>query len=73
MSHLHLVGGKKDVKPDWLVPCEICGHNTASATKRCNKCYSVEQGLEEYLSHNAGRVIVARILEKLIAAGKLGT
>lgn len=62
---LHLVG-KEERKP-YQVACEICGNNTSSLTKRCNSCWVVEHGLEEYLSHAAGRAHINEIIMRMYA------
>ena len=47
----------------FLQPCEICGNNTGSPTGRCNACWTIERGLEEFLSHPGGRAAVRSILD----------
>jgi hypothetical protein len=49
-----------------LYACEICGSPTPyGGTKRCNRCWETERGLDEYLKHPAGRVRVIRILTSM--------
>jgi hypothetical protein len=62
-THLRLVGGR-----DWT-KCEICGGKAGSGTLRCDNCWEVEQRLEEYLKHPAGRANVADVLMRLYADG----
>ena len=49
----------------YLIPCAICGCNTSSPSERCAKCWSLEEHLEEYLKHKAGRDNVADILLRM--------
>ena len=63
MSKLHLVGGTE--KKPYQTACKICGNNTSSLTKRCAKCWSLEQHLVEYLKHAKGREHVNDILMEM--------
>jgi hypothetical protein len=48
------------------VPCKVCGEPTRYlAVKLCDRCWYVEDGLEEYLKHAAGRENLRRLLPVL--------
>ena len=49
--------------PAETVPCETCGTPTAqTATRRCNRCWTVEGHLPEYVKTVAGRAFVLRLI-----------
>jgi len=53
---------------EYLKPCQICKSPTSSPTGRCSPCYQVEQHLEAYLSHSAGRCHAYYLMSKVQGA-----